>query len=318
MNIVITGSIAYDYIMDFPGLFKEHLLPDKLDSISLSFLVDSMTRQRGGVAPNIAYTLALLGGRPAVMATAGEDFADYRALLEAVGVDTSAIKVIEGDFTASFFANIDRSNAQLASFYPGAMSRAAEVSFRDLPTRPDLAVISPNDPKAMIQYVTECLEMGIPYVYDVSFQLARLDAAEIERGAVGCRALVANDYEMALITNKTGLVEEDLASDTRLVVVTRGEKGSTIYADGARLDIPIVPLDHPPEPTGAGDAYRAGLMRGWEMGWPWEMCGRLGALAATYCLESRGPQSHRFTREEFIARYRRNFDDGGLLDALLD
>jgi adenosine kinase len=318
MKIVITGSIAYDYIMNFPGYFKEHLLPEKLDSISLSFLVDSMTRQRGGVAPNIAYTLALLGGHPQIMATAGDDFIDYRALLESYGVDTSAVKIIEGDFTASFFANIDRANAQLASFYPGAMAHAAEVSFKTLDKKPDLAVISPNDPDAMNQYVDECLELGIPYVYDVSFQLTRLTPAEIERGVLGCRAVVVNDYEMALITNKTGLAEDAPSLADHIVVVTRGDKGSTIYADGVRYDVPTVALSHHAEPTGAGDAYRAGLLRGWELGLSWEVCGRLGALAATYCLENRGPQSHHFTREEFVARYREHFDDNGALDPLLD
>ena len=317
MNIVITGSIAYDYIMRFPGLFKDHLLPDKLDSLSLSFLVESMVRQRGGVAPNIAYTLALLGARPMVMATAGEDFADYRAWLEAAGVDTSAVKVVPGDFTASFFANVDRANAQLASFYPGAMSHAAEVSFRDLALKPDLAVISPNDPAAMKQYVAECLELGIPYAYDVSWQLARLSPEEIEIGVLGCAIVVINDYEMALIVNKTGIVEDDPRLTDKIVVVTRGERGSTIYAGGCRYDIPIVPLTHEAEPTGAGDAYRGGFLRGWEAGWPWEVCGRMGALAATYCLEKPGPQNHSFSRQEFVARYRQNFDDDGLLDALL-
>jgi adenosine kinase len=316
MNIVITGSIAYDYIMRFPGLFKDHILPDRLDSISLSFLVESMVRQRGGVAPNIAYTLALLGSRPAVMGTAGEDFADYRASLESVGVDTSAIKVVVGDFTASFFANVDQSNAQLASFYPGAMSRAAEMSLHDLPVRPDLVVISPNDPAAMQMYVAECLELHLPYAYDVSFQLVRLEPEEIEQGVLGCAHLVVNDYEMGLITKKTGLTEDDARLAEKVVVVTRGENGSTIYAYGRRHDIPIVPLSSHAEPTGAGDAYRGGFLRGLEAGWPWEVCGRVGALAATYCLEKPGPQNHFFSRSQFVARYREHFDDAGLLDAL--
>jgi adenosine kinase len=317
MKIVITGSIAYDYIMRFPGLFKDHLLPEKLGAISLSFLVESMVRQRGGVAPNIAYTLALLGARPAVMATAGEDFGDYRAWLEAAGVDTSGVKVIAGDYTASFFANVDRANAQFASFYPGAMARAAEVSLRDLPARPDLVVISPNDPAAMEMYVRECLALGTPYVYDVSFQLVRLAPAEIEAGLLGCAMVVINDYEMGLITQKTGLVEDDPRLRDKVVIVTRGENGSTIYAEGARYDIPIVPLITPAEPTGAGDAYRGGLLRGWLAGWPWEVCGRMGALAASYCLENHGPQNHAYSRSEFVARYRAHFDDEGLLDALL-
>jgi adenosine kinase len=316
MNIVVTGSIAYDYIMRFPGYFRDHLLPDKLEAVSLSFLVESMVRRRGGVAPNIAYTMALLGSRPSVMATAGQDFDEYRAWLSQVGVDTSAVKIIPEVYTASFFANIDRANAQLASFYPGAMTHAAEVSFHRLPRKPDLAVISPNDPVAMCQYVDECVALGIPYVYDVSFQIVRLTPEQIEAGILGCRMLLVNDYEMALITSKTGITETDPRLADRIAVVTRGEKGSTIYAEGRRLDIPIVPLAEQGEPTGAGDAYRGGFLRGWENGWPLEVCGCMGALAATYCLESHGPQSHSYSIAEFVARYRRQFDDHGLLDGL--
>ncbi|MBI3762206.1 MAG: carbohydrate kinase family protein [Chloroflexi bacterium] len=318
MNIVITGSIAFDYIMKFPGYFKDHILPDKLDSISLSFLVESMTKQRGGVAPNIAYTMALLGGRPLVMATAGKDFEEYRGWLDSVGVDTSAVKIIADDYTASFFANFDRANAQLASFYAGAMARAREVSLRDLAQKPDLAVISPNDPGAMGQYVEECLALGIPYAYDVSWQLARLSPDEIETGVRGCHMLLVNDYEMGLITSKTGIAEGDARLADTIVVVTRGENGATIYAGGDRCDIPVVPLSRESEPTGAGDAFRGGLLRGWEARWPWAVCGRMGALAATYCLESRGPQNHSYTRPEFVARYRQHFDDDGLLDELLN
>jgi adenosine kinase len=169
----------------------------------------------------------------------------------------------------------------------------------------------------MVQYVTECLELGIPYTYDVSFQLARLAPSEIEVGMLGCTQVIVNDYEMALIANKTGITETDPRLVDKVVVVTRGDKGSTILVGGARYDIPVVPLTREAEPTGAGDAYRGGFLRGWEVGWPWEVCGRMGALAATYCLEHPGPQNHSFSRPEFVARYRQHFDDDGLLDALL-
>ncbi|TLN04223.1 carbohydrate kinase family protein, partial [bacterium] len=160
MTIVCTGSIAYDYLMTFPGKFREQILTDKLDNVSLSFLVDEMVKQRGGVAPNIAYTLALLGEHPSVMGTVGEDFGEYRAWLESHHIDTSLVKVIQGKFTASFFANTDLVNNQISSFYTGAMAHASEISLRDLPFRPELVVISPNDPKAMYQYSLECQELG--------------------------------------------------------------------------------------------------------------------------------------------------------------
>src|SRR4030066_343393 len=193
MNIVLTGSVAYDYLMTFPGYFRDHLLPDKLASVSLSFLVDSLIRQRGGIAPNIAYTMALLGGRPRVMATVGEDFEDYRKWLADHGVDTTEMKVVSGVFTASFFANTDRANAQIASFYPGAMAYAAQLSFHTLPApRPDLAVISPNDPGAMQQYIRECRELGIPYLYDPSQQLVRMAGLELREGIEGAFSLFVN------------------------------------------------------------------------------------------------------------------------------
>jgi adenosine kinase len=317
MRIVITGSIAYDYIMSFPGQFKDHILLDKLDSLSLSFLVDSMTRHRGGVAPNIGYTLALLGEHPAILATAGHDFVEYRAWLEQRGVDTRPVKIIPGVFTASFFAGKDRINGQIALFYPGAMAHAAEVSLADLGYRPDLAVISPDDPEAMNKHLRECLDLGIPYAYDVSWQLARLPPEAIMEGVLGCHLLVVNDYEMGLITAKTDLTETDPRLADKIVVVTRGENGATIYAAGAFYSIPAVPPLEILDPTGAGDAFRGGLLRGMASGWDWTIAGRMGCLAATYCLEKLGSQNHSFSRAEFVARYREHFDDEGVLDGLL-
>jgi adenosine kinase len=317
MRIVITGSIAYDYIMSFPGQFKDHILADKLDSLSLSFLVDSMTRHRGGVAANIGYALALLGEHPALLATAGQDFAEYRAWLEGQGVDTSPVRVIPDIFTASFFAGKDRINGQIALFYPGAMAHAASVSFTDLPYRPDFAVISPDDPAAMSKHLHECLQLGIPYAYDVSWQLARLSPDEILEGVLGSRMLVVNDYEMSLITDKTGLTETDPRVQDKIVVVTRGEKGATIYAGGHFYSIPAVAPRQILDPTGAGDAFRGGLLRGMASGWDWNIAGRMGALVATYCLEALGPQNYTFTRTAYVGRYREHFDDEGVLDALL-
>lgn len=317
MRIIITGSIAYDYIMSFPGQFKDSILPDKLDSLALSFLVESMTKHRGGVAPNIAYTLALLGGRSAILATAGHDFEDYRRWLDSLGVDTSPIKIIPELFTASFFAGKDRIGGQVALFYAGAMERATEVSFRALDYKPDFAIISPSDPRAMAQHLRECIELGIPYAYDVSWQLARLTPDEIREGVTHCRMLVVNDYEMSLITDKTGLTETDPALADKIVAVTRGENGATIYAEGQRYDIPPVPVQTLADPTGAGDAFRGGLLRGLISGWGWEVAGRVGALAATYCIEQVGPQNHRYTRAEFVTRYRAHFDDAGILDELI-
>ena len=229
MSIVLTGSVAFDYLMTFPGYFREQIIPEKLDCISLSFLVDTLTRQRGGIAPNIAYTLALLGDSPKVAATVGQDFEEYRAWLEAKGVDTTYIKVIADKFTASFFENTDLANNQIASFYTGAMADAGQVSLKDMKAgEADYVVISPNDPGAMDQYVRECGELGIPYLYDPSQQIARNDHAELRRGVEGAQAVFCNDYEYELLQKHTGLSSADIEKTVELLVVTLGDKGAVV------------------------------------------------------------------------------------------
>ncbi|MGD2155688.1 MAG: carbohydrate kinase family protein [Anaerolineales bacterium] len=319
MNIVLTGSVAYDYLMSFPGYFRDHILPDKLDSISLSFLVESMIRRRGGAASNIAYTLALFGQRSRLMATVGEDFEEYRIWLDSIGVDTSAVKVIPGEFTASFFVNTDRSNAQIASFYPGAMEQAHELSIYDLrDQKPDLIMISPNDPKAMIRYVEECKTLDIPYFYDPSQQICRLDGQTLRKGLEGAAGLFVNDYEFGLIQKHAGMNPTDIRKATQLSVVTRGEIGADVYVGDQVHHIPSVSPNEIADPTGVGDAFRGGFLIGYSNGLNWETCGRMGSLAATYCIEQKGPQEHSFTPEEFINRYRENFDDHNKLDVFIN
>ena len=318
MNIVLTGSVAFDYLMTFPGFFRDHILPDKLDSISLSFLVTSLDRRRGGIAPNIAYTMALLGEKPYIMATVGEDFGEYRAWLESKGIHTDGMKVVPGVFTASYFCNTDQSNAQIASFYPGAMGYADQLSFHNWEgEKPDLVVISPNDPLAMKQYIAECRELGLPYLYDPSQQIVRMTGAELREGIEGAYALFVNDYEFGLVQKMTGMSTDDLLSYVRLMIVTLGSKGSLIYADHHEYQVPIVPAECIDDPTGVGDAFRGGFLTGYARGLDWETCGRMGALAATYCLERKGPQGQDYTRAEFIARYEKNFGANQKLEELL-
>ncbi len=318
MDILLTGSVAYDYLMTFPGKFEEQILPERLSSISLSFLVDSMTRERGGVAPNIAYTLALLGAKPRLMATVGQDFSDYRAWLDAQGIDTKYAKVIPDVFTASFFATTDQTNAQIASFSPGAMGHAAVQSLKDVDAKPDLVVISPNAPDAMTKFAAECRELDIPYLYDPSQQLLRLEGDEIARDMQGAHFLFVNDYEFGLISKKTGLDLDGMLEKVKFIVITRGENGADIYADGKEFHIPVVPPQEIIDPTGVGDAFRGGFLSAYANGWNWELCGQIGSLAAVYVLEQNGTQNHSYTREEFVARFRQHFDDAGKLDQLLD
>ncbi len=306
MNIVVTGSIAFDYLMSFPGSFSEHLLPAHLERVSVSFLVDSMDKRRGGCAPNIAYTLALLGEHPRLMGTAGQDFEEYRHWLDAAGVDASLVRIIDGKFTASFFCSTDKDGNQIASFYTGAMAHAAELSFRSVEGC-ELAIISPNDPAAMVQYAEECRTLSIPYIFDPSQQVARLSGEELREGVAGAYIVICNEYEFEIIRQKTGMSETDLLQHTEALVVTRGEQGASILTGGSTIGIPAVPPKRIVDPTGVGDAFRAGFMKGLAMGAPFDVCGRLGSVAATYVLEHLGGQSHAYTLEEFAARYKEHF-----------
>jgi adenosine kinase len=306
MRTVVTGSIAYDYLMSFPGKFTEHFLPEHLSRVSLSFLVDTMDKRRGGCAPNIAYTLALLGERPLLMGAAGQDFGEYRDWLEAAGVDTSLVREVPGKFTASFFCSTDADNNQIASFYTGAMAHAAELSFRTAGPA-DLVIISPNDPSAMTQYAEECRTLGISFIFDPGQQCARMSGPELLDGLVGASVLICNDYEFELIRQKTGLDESNILERARRLVVTRGEHGSTVLDADTRIDVRAVPPDRMGDPTGVGDAYRAGFMKGLMIGAEARVCAEMGSVAATYVLEHVGGQSHAYTWREFQDRYEAHY-----------
>jgi adenosine kinase len=306
MNLIVTGSIAYDYLMSFPGKFTDHFLAEHLQRVSLSFLVDTMDKRRGGCAPNIAYTLALLGERPKLMATAGQDFADYRQWLEAAGVDTSLVGDVAGKVTASFFCSTDSENNQIASFYTGAMAHAAELSFRSA-GQVDLAIISPNDPVAMVQYADECRTLGIKFIFDPGQQCARMSGEELASGIEGAFMVICNDYELELIRQKTGFGEAEMLKQVGLLVVTRGEHGSTVFDGSDRIDVPAVPPHQIADPTGVGDAYRGGFMKGLAERASVEVCARLGSVAAAYALEHLGGMSHNYTLEAFQRRYEAQF-----------
>jgi adenosine kinase len=307
MKIVVTGSIAYDYLMSFPGLFTEHFLPEHMNRISLSFLVDTMDKRRGGCAPNIAYTLALLGERPLLMATAGEDFGEYRQWLDAAGVDTSLAKQVAGKFTASFFCSTDQANNQIASFYTGAMADASTLSFRTVRDC-DFAIISPNDPAAMVQYAEECRTLGIKFIFDPGQQCARMSGDELEDGVVGAAIVICNDYEYELLKQKTGLSEGDILAKAGALIVTKGENGSSVITRGRQVDVPAVTPGRIVDPTGVGDAFRGGLLRGLALGFGDDVAARLGSVAAAYALEHLGGQSHSYTWAEFKRRYEAHFE----------
>ena len=322
--MVVTGSVAFDYLMRFPGRFVEHLIPDQMSRLSVSFLVDHMRLVPGGCGPNIAYSLALLGERPLLYATAGRDAADYRASLEREGVDVSGLSLDPELFTASFFVSTDQDQNQLASFYTGAMARARDLSIRDLDAAGvALVVVAPNDPEAMDRYCRECRDSGIPFLYDPSQQVARLTGEQLAQGLTGASILIVNDYEYGILAQKTGWEREDLEKRVGALIVTHGPNGSAIstMCDGEceRYPIPPARLEREAvDPTGVGDAFRSGLIRGLRIGAPWSVAGRMGSVAAIYTLEAEGPQPPRYTIDDFIARYARNFRKEPLLERLRD
>ena len=319
METLVTGSIAYDYLMRFPGSFQQHFIPDQLHDLSLSFLVDDMTKHWGGVAANIAFTLAQFGVRPKLMGTVGRDFGDYRRWLEGNGVDCGTVVQIDEVFTASFFSNTDDDNNQLAFFYGGAMNLARNYRIADvLAGEPDLVVISPNDPVAMVNLCEECRQKNLRFIYDPGQQVARLDGDELRRGLVGAFMIVVNIYEASVIYEKTGLSLADLRDQAEIVVITESEKGSKIYREDEVIRVEAFPPTNIADPTGVGDAYRAGFILGLSTNMPLKLCAQIGALSATYALEEVGTQNHRFKLADFVERFRSLVDDDGRLDCLLE
>jgi adenosine kinase len=318
LSVIVTGSIAFDFLMKYPGHFAEHILLNETGKLSVSFLVEEKQMHRGGCGPNIAYSLALLGQNARLMGTAGQDFPPYATWLEERGVDTSLVTVYPEEFTSTYTVMTDLDQNQIAGFHAGAMSRARELSFERLDrSQIDLVIISPNDPQAMDRYASECQRFGIPFIYDPSQQLARLSGEQVMAAMQGAKALTVNDYELELVKQKTGLDEAALLQRVDMLVVTRGADGASLMSRERRVDVPIATPQVVADPTGVGDAFRGGLIAGLVRGYCWEVTGRLGALAATYALEQCGTMNHSYTLPEFVQRYARTFGDTPELADLL-
>ncbi|MCY3897769.1 MAG: carbohydrate kinase family protein [Caldilineaceae bacterium] len=310
MRIVVSGSIAYDYLMSFPGRFTDQIISEKLTRLSVSFLVEDMVRQRGGTAANIAYSLKLLGGDPILFGTVGQDFGDYKAWLDQHGINTDHVVEIPSKFTASFFVSTDEEQNQIANFYAGAMSDSRDLSLADQGlTDADVVIISPNDPQAMLNLTAECRDLGIPFAYDPSQQTARLSGEDLRSSIPGAAWLMVNDYEMAVIEDKTGWSRPTILQKVGTLIVTEGRAGSLIYHQGQEVHIPIAPPQKVAEPTGAGDAYRGAYFAAHSAGLPIDVCGRVGSLCATYVLEQFGTTNHNFTKQAFAHRYRETFGE---------
>jgi adenosine kinase len=308
VRIAVTGSIATDHLMRFPGRFADQLIAEQLDRVSLSFLVDELVIRRGGVAANISYGLGRLGLHPILVGAVGEDFADYRSWLDRHGVDTASVRVSDLAHTARFVCTTDDDLCQIASFYPGAMSEARNIELAPVADRfggLDLVVISPNDPDAMLRHTDECSERGYPFAADPSQQLARMDGDAVRRLVDGAAYLLCNEYEKALLEQKTGWSDAEVLAHVDIRVTTHGADGVHIQraADGTSLHVPVVPARDTPDPTGVGDAFRAGFFAGRSWDLPLERSAQLGCLLATLVLETVGPQEYEADQAELLKRF---------------
>ncbi|QFG25789.1 carbohydrate kinase family protein [Actinomadura sp. WMMB 499] len=307
MRIAVTGSIATDHLMTFPGRFTDQLLPDQLDRVSLSFLVDELEIRRGGVAANICFGMGSLGKRSILVGSVGDDFADYRSWLDRHGVDTASVHVSELHHTARFLCNTDQEQNQIATFYAGAMSEARTIELQPVADRVgglDLVLISPNDPEAMLRHTDECRDRAIPFAADPSQQLARMDGPEVRRLIDSAAYLFTNEYEKALCEEKTGWTGEEILSRVGVRVTTLGAKGVVIDRQGQEgIHVPCVAVDSIVDPTGVGDAFRAGFLTAlaWEL--PLERAAQVGNAIAAHALEAAGPQEYTLSRAAFLERF---------------
>lgn len=302
MDIVVSGSLAYDRIMDFPGHFSDHILPEKIHALNVCFQVDGMKEKFGGTAGNIAYALTLMGERPAISATIGCDYHQYFKWLSKNGISNEAIKIIDDEFTASAYITTDKADNQITGFNPGAMKYSSCLDFDRLNPKDTLMIISPGNLEDMVNYPRICKARGINYIFDPGQSLPMLDAKDLIQTIEGCRILISNDYELDMIMSKTGLTKEALRRRARTIIVTLGESGSKVFTPEGEISVSAVRPMKVEDPTGAGDSYRGGLISGLIRGRDIEHCARMGSVCASFAVESYGTQEYTFSLEEFNQR----------------
>jgi adenosine kinase len=306
MTALICGSVAFDTVMVFEGRFRDHILPDRIHMLNVSFLAPAMRRNFGGCAGNIAYNLKLLGGDGLIMATVGHDFGPYEGWLRDCGIVTDHIRRLEGEFTAQAYITTDLDDNQITAFHPGAMNHS------HLNTVPGdagirLGIVSPDGRQGMLDHAAQFAAAGIPFVFDPGQGLPMFDGKDLLSLIDEATWVAVNDYEASLVAERTGLSLEQIAERVKALIVTRGAEGSQIFAGGRRLDIPAAKPRGLADPTGCGDAYRAGLLFGLQRGLDWPTTGRIASLMGAIKIEQHGTQHHRFTRAEFAERYQESF-----------
>lgn len=309
MKVIVTGSVSFDQVMSMPGRFKDYLMPDKLHILNVSFLMDTFSKEMGGTAGNQAYSLALLGYKPILAATVGKDFNEYREHLKKTGVNLTYVKSFNNEITASGFAMTDKNNNQIWGFYSGAMKQAKNLSLKPVINQDDFVLITPNDPQAMENYINECAAAKCRFLFDPAFQTPRLKLASLKKGVMKAAVLIGNDYEISLLRKRLKLTKSQILKSGIILITTYGAKGSMIEKGFTAIKIPPAKPKSSGDPTGAGDAYRAGFTAGYLKNLPLAVCGRIGALAAVYTVEKFGTQTHKFSLTEFKKRYKSNFKE---------
>jgi len=306
MHTLICGSMAYDTIMVFQDQFKKHILPEKIHMLNVAFLVPEMRREFGGCAGNIAYNLKLLGGHPLIMATVGDDFSTYALRLEKLGLTQSHIRHIPGSYTGQAFITTDLDDNQITAFHPGAMGFSEQNHVGEAKTV-SLGIVSPDGREGMLQHAREFHEAGIPWIFDPGQGLPMFSGEELMKFIEQADYLTVNDYEGQLLQDKTGKSLTEIAQQVKALVVTLGGDGSRIYANGKQYEIPTPKPQAVVDPTGCGDAYRAGLLYGIQKGWDWEMTGRLASLMGSLKIAHRGGQNHHYSRTELMDLFKQHF-----------
>jgi len=303
MNIIVSGSLAYDRIMNFPGHFSEHILPEKIHVLNVCFQVTGVKEKFGGTAGNIAYALTLMGEKPLISATIGYDYHRYFEWLSQNGIRTEGIRIIEDELTAGAYITTDKTDNQITGFNPGAMKYSSCLDFDAFDPKETLLIVSPGNMGDMVEYPRICKDKGIDYIFDPGQSLPVWDAKVLIRSIEGSRILIVNDYELDLIMKKTGLNKKELLKLPKAVITTLGEHGSRISMPDGEISIPVVKTDKVMDPTGAGDSYRGGLISGLIHGKDIEQCARIGSVCASFAVECYGTQEYRFTTEEFHKRF---------------
>ena len=307
MSALICGSFAFDNIMVFQDRFKNHILPDKVHILNVSFLVPEMRKEFGGCAGNIAYNLKLLGGNPVPMGTVGQDFLFYAEWMEKCGINGGYVKVMSDCFTAQAFITTDLDDNQITAFHPGAMSFAHENKVSDVSEKISIGMVCPDGRAGMIEHAEQFAKAGIPFIFDPGQGLPMFNGDELKTFIDQASWMSVNDYEFQLTKDRTGLSEQEIADRLQALIVTKGGSGSVVIAAGKRIEIPAVKVASLQDPTGCGDAYRAGLLYGIQHGLDWETTGQIASLLGGIKIETKGTQNHQFTMEQFRARFQENF-----------